>query len=520
MSELDRLGLPVLDPAALPGPPAPVAATLPWQPPHDGSTVRALADTALGDPSFDLGRFARWLREADVLDQDPIELPGATVTLPHGMRLIRRFDELAMRTYEQAGFEQYDYPMLVPDSVLTPTRRIMPLDGALVYAGDDEDWAAGRKRMVLTPTGEGAVYTHWAKLVRTRQDLPLLTYRRARYFRPARSGRSVFRAIEAPDIFEFQACYADRAEAEQGLRTAVAMARTLAERMHVPVLWSRRPPWTNNEGVSETTIGGDVPLPHGGTLQVGCLYDQGQRFSRVYDVGFRDGAERHHTHHVTGALTRRLVLTHLMLGMDADGELLVHPDLAPTQVALTLTTEDARDRAEAEQLVARLTEAGLRCELRIAPARGAAGRLHRRWRRQGVPLRVYLQPRRDPADRIRAVVVRADTREEAVLLPEHLADLAEPLVPAVAEVGHGYRRRAFGFAADQCHPAHDEAAVRKVLAQRAVALTPLAATKEAVVTVAGWGLGEVLGFRESASPAPCAVTGVPTTTLAYVSPRV
>ncbi|MER7667356.1 hypothetical protein ABTY61_02685 [Kitasatospora sp. NPDC096128] len=519
MPELDPTGVLPWDDAALPAPPAPVPPTLPWEPARGGAKVVALTDAA--EPhreGFDLGRFATWLRDADVLDQGPIELPGATVTLPYGMRIIRRFNDVVAGACEQAGFEEFDYPMLVPDSVLEPTREIMPLKGSLLYAGSDEDWAAGRKRMVLTPTGEGAVYSHWAKMVRSRRDLPIRAYRKARYFRPARAGRSVFRAIEAQDIYEFQACYADRADALEGFEQATVMARKVGDRLHVPVLWSTRPPWTNNTQVSDRTIGGDVALPHGATLQVGCLYDQAQRFSRLYGVGFREGAEQVFTHHVTGALTRRLVLTHLMLGMDSEGELLLHPDLAPVQIALTLAGDDTQELADARELAARLTARGVRCELRTEPDRRAVGRLHKRWRRQGVPLRVYLQARRDAGDRTRAVVVRADTREEAVLLPAELTALADVLPGALAEVGNGYLRRAWGFAQRQCRTA-DSASVRQILTERAVAVAPLEASEEAVDAVSQWRLGEVLGFRRAPRPAPCVVTGRTVTTVAYLSPR-
>lgn len=504
---------------ALPAPPAPTAPALAWEPARSGTKVRAVVDSIQPhQEGFDLGRFATWLRDADVLDQAPIELPGATVTLPYGARIIRRFNEIVERAGEQAGFEEYDYPVLVPDSVLEPTRKLLPLKGSLLYAGSDDDWDAGRRRMVLTPTGEGAVYTHWAKMVRSRNDLPIRAYRKARYFRPARAGRSVFRAIEAQDIYEFQACYPDRTTARQGFTQAIDMARRVGTALHVPVLWSTRPPWTNNTQVSDTTIGGDVPLPHGATLQVGCLYDQAQRFSSLYDVGFRENGERLHTHHITAALTRRLVLTHLMLGMDSEGELLLHPDLAPVQIALTLTGGSPDERAGAERLVAQLADRGVRCDLRVEEDRRAVGPLHRRWRRQGVPLRIYLQPRRDKQDRTRAVVVRADTREEAVLLPDRLEDLAGLLPAALAEVGVGYQRRAWGFAQRQCRSA-DATTVQGILAERAVAVAPLAATEAAVGTVAGWRLGEVLGFRHAPEPASCVVTGRPTTTVAYISPR-
>ncbi|MEU7360184.1 MULTISPECIES: hypothetical protein [Streptomyces] len=500
-----------------PAPPRESATALPWRPPRDGHRPRALV-SAEGSADFDMGRFAGWLRDAGVLDTGPIELPGATVTLPYGMRLMRRFDTLVRSVYEDHAYEEYDYPLLVPSSVLEPSRSLMSLDGALVFAGDDEDWDAGRKRMVLTPTGEAAVYTHWAQMVRTARDLPIRAYRRTRYFRPARAGRSVFRAIEALDVYEFQACFADGPAAREGFTDAVAMARRLCTEMHVPVLWATRPPWTNNTGVSEVTIGGDVPLPRGTTIQVGCVYQQGDRFSSLYGVGHREDGVLHNTHHVTGALTRRLVLMHLLLGMDSQGELLVHPDLAPVQVAVTLSGGDVDERTGAHALVKRLRQLGVTAELQIAE-RKQVGRIHQRWRRQGVPLRVYLQPRRSPADRTRAVVVRADTRHEAVLLTDDAAQLAELLPPALAEVGTGYLVRTREFVRRMSRPADSADTVREVLAARGVAVAPLRATREVVTAVGSWGLGEVLGLRRMQHPAPCVVTGRPTFTSAYISPR-
>ncbi|MFI5758523.1 hypothetical protein [Streptomyces sp. NPDC051569] len=518
MDELDLSAILPWDQGEPPAPPRPRADALPWQPPRDGATVIPLtaADGAAG--RFDMRRFAGWLRDADVIDQGPIELPGATVTLPYGMRLMRRFDGIVRQVYERRGYEEYDYPLLVPSSVLEPSRKIMPLDGALLFAGDDADWGAERKRMVLTPTGEGAVYTHWAQMVRTSADLPVRAYRRTRYFRPARSGRSVFRAIEASDVYEFQACFADDATAREGFTDAVAMARRLCAEMHVPALWGTRPPWTNNAGVADVTVGGDVPLPQGTTIQVGSVYQQGRRFSEIYGVGYRDRTGFHHTHHVTGALTRRLVLMHLMLGMDAAGELLVHPDLAPVQVAVTLSGGDAQEQDEARALVDQLGRLGVTGSLDITDDRKQVGRLHQRWRRQGVPLRVYLQSRRRPGDRTRAVVVRADTRHEAVLLTDNAAQLAELLPAALDEVGTGYLARTREFVRRQCHPA-DRNNVREILAARAVAVTPLRATREAVTEAGSWGLGEVLGLRRLTEPALCVVTGEPTSTVAYLSPR-
>jgi prolyl-tRNA synthetase len=518
VDELDPAVLVAAEDGEPPPVPAPAPRALDWRLSPDAEPVSALVDAAPEGDGFDLGDFTTWLSQAGVLDTSAIELPGATVTLPFGMGLIGRMARILNERYERYGYQEHDYPMLIPATALEPTRELMSLENSLVLAGDDRDWAAGRKRMVLTPTGEGAVYTHWARSVRTEADLPIRAYRRTRYFRPARAGRSVFRAIEALDVFEFQSCYADENQARLGFADALRMSREVATALHVPVLWATRPPWTNNDAVAEQTIGGDVPLPHGSTIQVGSIYRQGQRFSRAYDVGYHRDGKRINTWHVTGALTRRMLLMHLMLGMDTNGELLVHPDLAPVQIALTMATDDPAQQAESRRLADALTESGVRCELRLLDNRKDIGRVHRLLRRQGVPLRIYLQPRRTEDDRIRVVIVRADTREEAVLRPDRLTDLTGVLRTALSEVGVGYLRRTRRFVADRCQAADRETA-KQVLTDRAVAVLPLTASRDAVEAVAAWGLGEVLGLRRADIAQPCVITGRPTTAVAFVSAR-
>lgn len=518
MATLDAAAVLTTDVLPVTPPPAPAAA-LPWRP---GEPVRPLVEHD-GPQRCTLGQFAAWLRRAEVLDSQAIGLPGAAVTLPYGMRLVGMFDGVVRRHYEAFGYEEYDYPLLAPTSALEPTQAVLPLTNSVLYAGSDEDWVAGRRRAVLTPTGEANVYTHWARTVREAGQLPIRMYRRARYFRPAAAGRSLFRGIESVDVYEFQACHASRASSAAGLADAVQMVRQVAADMHVPVLWSTRPPWTNNESVADVTIGGDVPLPHGATLQVGCLYDQGDRFSQHYGVRLRDGPTRWHTLHVTGCVTRRLLLAHLFLGMDTDGELLVHPELAPIQVAITQGAvtppgSGVDTRSTADALVRALTDRGIRVQLEITTNKRAVGQLHRQWRRQGIPLRVYLQPARTSDDRVRAVVIRADTRQEAAVLLDTPDTLADRVPAALDEVGSGYTNRAHAFVTRQCQPA-TAATVRDILATRSVAVCPLAPAEDVVRAIGDWQLGEVLGLLRSDHAGHCIVSGRPTEIFGYVSPR-
>jgi prolyl-tRNA synthetase len=512
MSELRLLPAEKL---TLSAPPARPPGALPWQP---GKPVQTLAEQCGPESGWStLGQFSSWLLRAEVMDSRVIELPGAAVVLPYGCRLQAQFEATVRRRYEDAGYQEYDYPLLVPPSVLEPSGQVLELGNALLHAGNDQDWVADKRRAVLTPTGEGVVSTHWSQLVHSADQLPIRMYRRARYFRPAASGGNVFRAMESTDVYEFQACHASAADSATGMLAGLDMLRSICDDLHVPVLWSTRPPWTNNASVAEVAVGGDVPLPHGATVQVACVYDQGERFSRPYGVRLRSGSTARYAQHVAGCVSRRLLLAHLFLGMDTDGDLLVHPDLAPIQLAVTLASGRSDDQAMAQGLVRALTANGIRARLEIAPDKRAVGRLHRQWRRQGIPLRLYLQPARTAEERLRVVVVRADTRQEAALLVDSPASLVSKLPAALAEVGAGYAHRSYGFVARQCVAAKES--VRNVLARRSVAVCPLAPVEEVIRTVGSWRLGEVLGLLDAGQPGVCAVSGRPTTAIGYLSPR-
>ena len=488
---------------ALRAPDPPPPAAMAWR---SGEQVTPLVDTVgQGTGWCDLGRFVSWLREAQVVDGRAVDLPGVAVTLPYGCKLLARLEAIIRKHYTAFGYEEYDYPLVAPAAVMEPASTTLGLDNALLYFGDDRDWRQGRRRGILTPTGEAMIYAHWARMTHSADTLPIKMFRKARYFRPVRAGQGVFKPLEAPDIFEFQACHPDPAASRAAMFDALEMVSGICEDVHLPVLWSTRPPWTNHGAVAETTIGGDVPLPHGGTVQVGCIYDQSDRFSRAYGVRWRDGADWAYTHHVTGCVSRRLLLSHIFLGMSSDGEMLLHPDLAPTQVGVTLANGNAQDHAWAAGLVEGLTAKGLRTRLEITADKQRAGKWQRLWRRQGVPLvHEAFDARSHPAAVTYAI--------------EHIGGLVDRVPSALAEIGAGYAHRAYNFAVRQCASASAED-LREVLARRAVAVCPLAPTEAVTRHLASWRLGEVLGFRRLDRSASCVVTGETTSAIGYVSPR-
>ncbi len=470
----------------------------------------------------DLGSFSRALRDAEILDNYVVALPGAVMIHSFGTRLFRRFRAIAHELHAQRGLEEQDYPLLVPPEIFEPLTGMFSLKDHLLGFGRLADFEAGGPRGYLTPTGESVIYSHWARIVRHRSDLPIRMYRCTRYFRPLCSaGQGVFKSMESVDIFEMHCCHADNNECTEELRGALAMYRELATRCGVPVLWSVRPPWGNRAQVAEVALGGDVPLPFGSTVQVGSLYQQGTRFSEPYGVRYRDadGTARK-TRHVTGAISRRLVLAHLSLGMDNHG-FLIHPDLAPDQVLIAYRAagHGDMDAPRLHALEAGLTAAGLRWQRLKLESQQEMRNCIRKAVRQGVPLVVLVFGHRDPADQLRIVLRRRDTGAEAEVSALPSAELNAALPRVVEAVGHAFSRRAWAFVSKRRIEAASWSELTAGLADRRVVTSPMVISEEGCRLIAELRMGEILGYSMARVPLPCVLTGVPTRYRSIVSPR-
>lgn len=459
------------------------------------------------------------LADAEIMDLRSIATPGAVVVLPWGTALVRHLRQCVEETYESNGYELYEFPNIAPESVYAPVLDAFPDVQQLLYVTDRAGLASGTARAALSPTGEGMVYHHWARRVRTRADLPIRLYRNARYFRPVpagggRAGRGVMRPLEAPDVHEFHASLADEDTVSHEVDQTIKMVDSIISRWHVPVLWSMRPPWTNNGDLYRAAYGADTLLPNGDTVQVAAVYDQGDGFSRAFDIRLRDVRPHQHPLHVTGCVTRRLVLAHVFQSTTDSGRLALHPDVSPIQVLVR-----SRNHDEAWPLVDALTAAGIRVRAETGTGRELKA-IALRWARRGVPAQALVQAPRNSNDPVRVVLADSDGREEEVFCPGAAGaavaagDVAKLLrrmryehkARAAMRVGAAVRRVGAGEVAD-------------VVDAGGVAVVGLGVTREAVSALESKAPGEVLGIVPADHTVECVVTGAPVDTYALVGGR-
>lgn len=479
--------------------------------------------TADDAPPPTMGHFSAALARAGLFDNEAIDLPGSVVVLPYGVELLRRFRQRVDTAYRAHGLEEHEYPLLVPASCLEPSQQVLDLGGRVLYAGREDELGHGPGALALLPTGEAAVYTHWSRRVRTRGDLPVRAYRRARYFRPVsrgrHGGRGLFYALEHDDIFEFHCAYASEAELRDDLRRYWAMLADTLRALHLPALWSTRPPWTNRHEVAEWAIAADVPLPTRATTQVGAVYNQGTRFSGPYGVEFREGGRRHPAVQLSGYVSRRALLVHLLLGLRPSGHFLVHPDVSPVAVAVLLRADGANDEDLTRALVDTLDAEGMAARLVAVDRPSRVAPTVETWATRGTPVVLLLFAPRHGAEPWRAVLRRSDTEDEAALPDAEPATVVEACRAALAAVGRAYIRHVEGLLRRRLVETAAEEDTRAALRERQVAVCPLVVDAAAVERVGAWRMGEVLGYCRTRERRPCVLTGEAVETVALVSPR-
>lgn len=469
----------------------------------------------------ELGRFSAALGRAKLVDNRLNGLPGSLVILPAGMALIHRFGATVRRHYAAAGLREYDYPLLAPIEAFERFDSIFPSADRVLYAGTKKDFVGNRPAALLSPTGEPAIYSHWRALVREAADLPIEMFRQTRFLRPwsDRRGAGIFSVLEGADTYEFHGCYAPAAAAAAGAKL-FAMLRGLVADLGVPILWSTRPPWSNHHQVSHATIGGDALLPSGASLQVATLYDQRDIFSSAFGIAYRDPSGQHrHPHHVVGALSRRLLLVLLLLGLRKDGSLFLGPMFHPEPIRLVIRPTKIDDAEALLRSSAALRDAGWGMTAIIAESGKHLSQILRAAEGLVPPLTLVVQGRRDSAEAVRIVLRRGDDHSETVLMDPSAGELATAVTAAIDDIENARAERIDRYARARMVVVESIAAARDVLAERNVAQTPLTFDADSVAEVAAWRRGEALGFVRDTETRACVLTGRPTDLLAYISPR-
>ena len=378
--------------------------------------------------------FSEWYNEivelAGLTDKRyPVK--GMNVWTPYGWRIMRLIDGYIRENLDSTGHQEVCFPLLIPESEFSKEKdHIKGFDSEVFWVTH-----AGLNpldvRLLLRPTSETAMYSMFSVWVRSHADLPLKLYQIVNVFRYETKMTRAFIRVREIHFFESHTCHADEAGAEEQIRENLEILERFSRHLCLPYLLLKRTDWDKFPG-AHYTIGIDILLPSGRSLQIGSIHQYLENFSRPYDIRYEDEKGDHkYVHQTTFGMSERLVGSIIAVHGDDKG-IILPPDIAPYQaVIVPIPAKGSLEvvNRESEALMEELTRAGIRAHIDSSDLR--PGNKFYYWELRGVPLRLELGPR----DIEKGVVTaaRRDTSERVQIPRDKVAEEIPSILDKISE---------------------------------------------------------------------------------------
>ena len=376
--------------------------------------------------------FAQWYtdicRKAELVEYASVK--GFTILRPYGYAIWENIQRLMDAEFKKTGHENVAMPVLIPESLLKKEGELVAgfaPEVAWVTMGGSEKL---EERLAFRPTSETMFCDHWANVLQTYRQLPMLYNQWCSVIRWEKTTRPFLRSRE----FWWQEGHTIHETAEEAQKETEQQLECYADfcerYLAMPVVKGRKTDKEKFAG-AEATYTIECMMKDHKALQSATSHYFGDKFSRAYGVTFtgRDNTLQY-PHQTSWGSTTRLIGAVIMTHGDNNG-LILPPAIAPIQIAVIPIAQHKDGVKEAAQsLVDRLTAAGLRVKADFSD--NSPGWKFAQYEMKGVPLRVEIGPR--DIENGECVFVRRDNGEKTVV---KLADLEAEAPKLLQDVHDG-----------------------------------------------------------------------------------
>ncbi|RLF74561.1 proline--tRNA ligase, partial [Thermococci archaeon] len=268
---------------------------------------------------------------------------------------------------------------------------------------------------------------------RNHADLPFKVYQIVNVYRyETKHTRPLIRVREISRFFESHTAHKDFDDAERQIREDLEIFDRLAKFLALPYIVSKRPDWDKFPGAFYS-LGAEVMMPDGRTLQIGTMHNYKQNFARAYNIKYEtETGDHEYAHQTTFGMSERLLAAVMAVHGDDSG-LVLPPTIAAIQVVIVpIPKKDSPYDvvAYARGIMEELRNAGIRVYLddreEIRP-----GRKFYEWELKGVPVRIEVGPR--DVESGEAVIARRDLLEKESVSREEVVERVKKTMDSIME---------------------------------------------------------------------------------------
>ena len=374
--------------------------------------------------------FAKWYTDiclkAELVDYASVK--GFLILRPYGYAIWENIQRYMDNEFKKTGHTNVAMPVLIPESLLKKEGELVAgfaPEVAWVTHGGSEKL---EERLAFRPTSETMFCDHWAHVLHSWRELPMLYNQWCSVIRWEKTTRPFLRSRE----FWWQEGHTIHETAEEAMAETEQQLNCYADvcknALAMPVVKGRKTDKEKFAG-AEATYTIECMMKDHKALQSGTSHYFGDKFSRAYDVTFtgRDNKLQYPFQTSWGASTR-LIGAVIMTHSDNNG-LVLPPVIAPTQVVVVPIAQHKPGVIEAATaLKERLVKAGLR--VMMDDSDQSAGWKFAQYEMKGVPLRLEIGPK--DMEKQQCCAARRDTGEKCFIPLDEL----ETAVPSLLQDIH------------------------------------------------------------------------------------
>lgn len=379
--------------------------------------------------------FSEWYNElletAGIIDKRyPVK--GMNVWLPYGLKIMRNIEAFIRAEMDRTGHEEVLFPALIPETEFQKEAEHIKGFEDEVYWVTHAGLDPLDVRLILRPTSETAMYSMFSLWIRSHADLPFKVYQIVNVYRyETKHTRPLIRVREISRFFEAHTAHVDFEDAERQIKEDLEIFDRLAKFLALPYIISKRPDWDKFPGAFYS-LGAEIMMPDGRTLQIGTMHNYRQNFAKAYNIQYETETGDHEfVHQTTFGMSERLLAAVIAVHGDDSG-MVLPPTIAPIQVVIVpIPKKDASVDvfAYAREIAEELRKAGFRVHVDERDIR--PGRKYYDWELKGVPLRIEVGPR-DVEGR-KAVLARRDTFEKVTVERDAIVEEVKKTLDAIHE---------------------------------------------------------------------------------------
>lgn len=324
-------------------------------------------------------------------------IKGVVVYRPWSTYTLNKIFRLYEDIFDETAHQQVILPVLIPEENFFKEAEHVEGFTPEVFWVTEHGNEKLEQRYALRPTSETAFYYMFAYWLESYRDLPIKTYQRANIFRydtkqtkPFFRGRE-FYWFETHNIFEtYEDSYA------QVLQDMQITEDIIHLELGIPFIFFKRPQWDKFAG-AEDTFAADTMMPNGKVCQLATTHLLGQKFTKTFNVRFRDKDEETKIPYGTcygPGITR---IYGGLIGIHGDKNGLRLPfELAPIQIIIAPLYFSGQDTEALEQLcvdfASDLDKLGYRVKIDDNKEKKPKERFSF-YEMKGVPLRIEIGPK-------------------------------------------------------------------------------------------------------------------------------